>query len=85
VILASFELRARHTTVPLDAGIGLSCNSVAGPLDNEGNAVLLDVTECNGTSIGVAPVATPEPGTLTLLALGLLGMTFWGRRSNGDG
>ena len=82
VVLASFELRARHTTVPLDTGIGLVCNSVSGPLDGDENAVLLDVTECNGTSVGVAPVATPEPGTLALLALGLLGIAFCGRRPN---
>ena len=84
VVLASFELRARNTPIPLDAGIGLSCNSVAGPLDGEGNAVLLDVTACNGTSVGIAPVAAPEPGTLALFAFGLLGLAFWSRRSNDD-
>ena len=46
--------------------------------------MLLDVTACNGTSVGIAPVATPEPGTLALFAFGLLGLAFWSRRSNDD-
>ena len=84
VVLASFELLARRTTVALTAAIGLGCNSVAGPLDEEGLAVLLDVTACNGASVNVAPVAVPEPGTVALLALGLLGLAFCIRRSQGD-
>lgn len=76
VVLGSFELRARGSLAEIDAAIGLSCNSVAGPLDEEGIAVLLDVSGCNGTSVHVAPVAAPEPGTLMLFAAGLLAMGF---------
>lgn len=74
VILGSFDLRAHGSTDELDASIGLACNSVAGPLDEEGIAVLLDVSACNGASVHITPVATPEPGTLMLFAAGLLGM-----------
>lgn len=75
-ILGSFDLRARGTPVELDADIGLSCNSVAGPLDEQGIAVLLDVSACSGALVMVAPTAMPEPGTLALLALGLFGFVL---------
>jgi hypothetical protein len=74
IFLGSFDLRARGTAIELDAGIGLACNSAAGALDENGIAVLLDVTACDGALVTIAPTATPEPGTLALMALGLLGL-----------
>jgi hypothetical protein len=74
VLLGSFDLRARRSATALEASIGLTCSSVAGPLDTAGIAVLLDVTACDGATISIAPVAAPESGTLALLSLGLLGL-----------
>ncbi len=83
VVLGTFDLLARPTTTPLLAAIGLGCNSVSGPLDDNGFAVLLDIAACSGASVSVAPSVVPEPGTLALFALGLLGIAVVIRRSNG--
>jgi hypothetical protein len=72
VVLGSLELVARSVKLPTVAGIGLQCNSVAGPTDSSGNAVLLDVSSCTGAQLGIDPTGTvSEPGTLAGFAIGL--------------
>lgn len=83
VTLGSFELLARRTGVALTSDVGLSCNSVAGPLDQQQNAILLPIDGCSGSSIDIEPVAAPEPGTLALLGLGLLGLAALQRGRRG--
>lgn len=74
VTLGNFELLARRTSVAFTSTIGLSCNSVAGPLNDNGHALLLPIDGCDGGSVTIEPVAAPEPGTLALLGLGLLSL-----------
>lgn len=79
VVLGSFELRARPSTIEQTAAIGLTCNSVAGPLDGGGMATLLELQGCNGTTAVIQPVTAPEPETLVLFGFGLLALG-WARR-----
>lgn len=73
-VLASFRLLARSTTIEQTAAVDLTCNSVAGPLDDEDIASLLDVVACTGATAVIQPAAVPEPGTLALFGLGLLAL-----------
>lgn len=73
VTLGGFDLLVRRSGARSSV-VGLSCNSVAGPLDDQQSAVLLPIDGCVSASISIEPVAMPEPGTIALLALGLLGV-----------
>jgi hypothetical protein len=69
VTLATFELRALDTLVEQLTGVSLTCNSVSGPFDAEGIAVLLDIDGCSGVELSIAPrSAVPEPSGLVWLA-----------------
>ena len=69
VTLATFELRALDTLVEQLTSLSLTCNSVAGPFDAEGIAVLLDIDGCLGADLTITPrPAVPEPSGLVWLA-----------------
>lgn len=84
VTLGSFQLLARRTSQALASTVGLTCNSVAGPFNGEGTAVLLPIDACAGVAIDIEPVSAPEPGTLALLGAGLLMLAGLRRRGVGD-
>ncbi len=73
VVLASLEFVAQRVASATNALVIPTCASVSGPLGPDGNAVLLNVTQCAGATVGILPPSSvPTPGTLMLLAIGLL-------------
>ena len=76
ITLGSFALLARRGATNATANVGLGCNSAAGPLDANDLAVLLEIESCTGTTVTIETITAPEPGTLALLALGLLALAW---------
>jgi PEP-CTERM motif len=85
VTLGSFALLARRGATDAAATIGLGCNSAAGPLDGNDLAVLLEIESCSGTTVAIETITAPEPGTLALLAFGLLALVWVGQQRPGTG